>query len=97
MAKVSITILNPKTKLIERHDAAVRTGHQPGMVAARDAGQRLCREMTARYFAIPSFVTKGGTERWLVFRYTAATEMAVLERDWPTRDAAEMWMQHHAL
>jgi hypothetical protein len=91
--KVSVTFLNAGTKLIERMDVNASTTLGAMMVATRNVCQDVAVGKGWKLFAIPSFVTKGGGERWLVFQVKGS--MAVLLRDWPTRDSAEMWMQHN--
>lgn len=84
---------------VERHDIAVPTGSSPWRIRLRNAAQHKADDGIARctLWAIPHLVA-AEPGAWLVFAHNPGGRelQPIVQQRLPTRDAAEMWMLHHA-
>jgi len=80
---------------IVQADMATHTGLSPWRMRLRSSAHCYAHENDLRMWAMPCLVPDSGD--WLIYEHNVGGEQApVFLQRLPTRDAAEMWMLHHA-
>lgn len=87
---VSCSFYDPAQSVVVALETKVDTTLGARMVAVREAAAKAARAKGWKWFCIPA--TDKPDTRWLVFRMEGT--MADYRGDYPSRDAAEMLVQH---
>lgn len=85
---VSCSFYDPAQCLVVEANVKASTTLGPTEAALREAA---CKHAVSKGF--PTFVTPSAAGQW--FTFEVRNNMAHFHRAWPSKDAAEMWMQHH--
>lgn len=77
-------------------DMCTHTGHSPWRMRLRSSAHCYAHENDCQLWAMPCLV-QAEPGAWLVYQHNVGAEQAPLFlARLPNRDAAEMWMLHHA-